>query len=140
VAGEGPLQPEIRGANVRYLGKLDQADMSQVLADSAFAIVPSESHENFPYAALEALAAGKPVIATSVGGLTELVVDRETGLIVPPHSPEVLAGAMRTLWHDHALTLRLGKSALSFTQERFSLSKQIAETHGLYESLRVGRS
>jgi glycosyltransferase involved in cell wall biosynthesis len=139
IAGDGPLQTEIRGPNVTYIGKLDRTRMAEALGDSAFTIVPSESHENFPYSALEALAAGKPVIATSVGGLPEMVVDGQTGLIVPPGSPEALAEAMRTLWHDRVLTLRLGKSAARLAQERFSLVGQIAQTHALYESLLAER-
>ncbi len=135
VAGEGPLENEIRGANVTYVGKLDRTRMSRTLADSAFAVVPSEWHENFPYSALEAFAAGKPVIATTVGGLPEIVVNGETGLLVPPRSPEALAEAMRTLWHDRALTLGLGTSASRIAQERFLLADHIEKTIALYETL-----
>jgi glycosyltransferase involved in cell wall biosynthesis len=134
-AGEGPLEDEIRRTKITYVGRLDRARMAKTLADSAFAVAPSEWHEPFGYSALEALAAGKPVIATVVGGLPEIVTDGETGLLVPPRSPEALAEAMRTLWHDRGLALKLGTSALRVARERFSLTDQIAKTIALYEAV-----
>jgi glycosyltransferase involved in cell wall biosynthesis len=134
-AGEGPVAKEIRGQNVTYVGKLDRNQMSRTLAESAFVLIPSEWHENFPYAALESFAAGRAVIATTVGGLPEIVVDGHTGLLVPPRSPEALAEAMRKLWQDRGLALELGATALNVVRERFSLAGQIEKTVALYETL-----
>ena len=121
IAGEGPLEDMVRRAGATYAGRLDRASMSNMLASSVFTVLPSEWHESFGDSALEALMAGKPVIATRVGALPEIVVDGMNGLIVRPFSPEALAGAMRTLWHDRSLAARLGASGRRVATEQFSL-------------------
>lgn len=75
------------------------------------------------------------MIATTVGGLPEIVVDGKTGLLVPPHSPDALAEAMRALWHDRGLALNLGMAASRVARERFSLAGQIAKTIALYKTI-----
>lgn len=136
VAGEGPLASEVSGENVTFAGRLDREGMTSALSDAAFVVVPSEWHENFPYSVLEALAAGRPVIATKAGGLPEMVVDGETGLLVPPRSPAELAWAMQRLWRDRDLAVSLGAKALRRAGERYSLAGHIDETLSLYESIR----
>lgn len=132
VAGVGPLEPEVRAADLLYLGQLDPARVAETYAEAAFAIVPSECHENFPYAALEAFAAGKPVVATNVGGVTEIVKHGVTGLVVPPSSPGQLAEAMRTLWTQVELATSFGARALQLARSTFSLDRQIERTVALY--------
>lgn len=140
IAGEGSVPNEVHGANVTYVGKLDRTQMATTLGESAFTVMPSEWHENFPYSALESFAAGKAVIATTVGGLPEIVTHGETGLLVAPHAPGALADAMRTLWHDPALAARLGASASRVARERFSLARQVEKTVELYETISSRRS
>jgi glycosyltransferase involved in cell wall biosynthesis len=139
IAGDGPLEPEVRAANVEYVGKLSRHEMAETLREAAFVVVPSESHEVFPYSVLESLAAGKPVVATSVGGMPEIVADRITGLLVPPRSAPELAHAMRTLWRDRRMADELGARASEVARERFSLDRQVTDTVALYESLLDGR-
>jgi glycosyltransferase involved in cell wall biosynthesis len=136
VAGEGPLAAEIRGENVTHLGRLDDGAMARTLAQAAFVVAPSAWHENFPYSALEAQAAGKAVVGTNVGGLPEMVVDGETGLLVPPDSPHALAGAMRRLWSDRELAEGYGAAAMLRVHKLFSLKQHIQRTVELYEGLR----
>jgi glycosyltransferase involved in cell wall biosynthesis len=135
VAGSGAMVEEVRAAPLAYLGHLDRSGMDRALAEAAFTVIPSECHESFPYGALESFAAGKPVIATAVGGLPEIVLHEETGLIVTPGSKGALADAMRTLWRDPELTAALGAKALQMAREKFTLDLQIERTVELYREL-----
>jgi glycosyltransferase involved in cell wall biosynthesis len=66
------------------------------------------------------MAHARPVVATSVGGLRDLVVDGHTGLVVPPRDPEALRAALRRLLGDSELRRRFGKAGRQRAQERFS--------------------
>lgn len=135
VAGSGPLVQEIRTAPLEYLGHLDREGMDRAMAEAAFTLIPSECHESFGYSALESMEAGKPVIASAVGGLPEIVSHGETGLLVPPGSPSVLADAMRRLWRDPELTGKLGANSLRTVRENHSLDLQAERTVKLYHEL-----
>jgi glycosyltransferase involved in cell wall biosynthesis len=93
------------GARFRFLGfRQDAPDLVQL-----FDIVAVPSHvEPFGLASLEAMAAARPVVATRVGGIPEVVVDGETGLLVPARNPAALAAALSTLLHRPDLRARLG--------------------------------
>jgi len=137
IAGGGPLEPEVRAAPVTYLGRLDQEGLSGALDGAAFSLAPSEWYENQPFAVLEAFAAGRPVIATRLGGLAEIVRHEVTGLSVSPNSPDELAGAMRRLWFDPTLTRELGTHAFQDAREKFSLATQVSKLIALYEETRA---
>src|SRR5262249_3883815 len=93
------------GDRFRFLGfRRDAADCIPLFD---IAVVPSH-YEAFGLAALEAMAAARPVVASDDGGLPEIVVDSETGFLVPPRDPDRLAAALRRLIDDPALRARLG--------------------------------
>ena len=109
VAGDGPERERLErvaGPRVRFLGAVSRHEVLELFAASDAALL-SSSWENFPHAVVEALAVGTPVIATDVGGVSEVVRDGENGLLVPPGDPEALAGAVRRLVGDRALAARL---------------------------------
>lgn len=137
IAGGGPLEPEVRAAPVTYQGQLDQHGLSRELDGAGFSLAPSECYDNQPFAVLEAFAAGRPVIATRIGGLPEIVRDGVTGLLVSPHSPDELAGAMRRLWLDPNLTRELGTNAFRDAREKFALPAQVSKVVALYEETRA---
>ena len=101
VLGDGPDRARLEhhaaelGLNgrVRFAGSVPRAEVLQALA-AAEAMVLSSDWENFPHAAVEALALGTPLIATAVGGVPEIVVDGVNGLLVPPGAPAALAEAI----------------------------------------------
>jgi glycosyltransferase involved in cell wall biosynthesis len=84
---------------------------------------------------LEAMAAGRPVVATPVGGTPELVVDGETGLLVPPRDPEALAAALRRVLEDRELAARLGEAGRRRVSERFTLEAMTRRMLELYDEV-----
>jgi glycosyltransferase involved in cell wall biosynthesis len=113
VAGDGPLREAVPGA----LGFLARHDLEPLYERCAVVACPSY-REGFGVACAEAMAHGKPVVASAVGGLQDLVVDGETGLLVPPGDVEALRGALRRLLEDRELRRRLGAAARERAVER----------------------
>ena len=99
--------------------------------DAQFAVLASHE-EGMPGAVLEAMAAGLPVVATAVGGVTEVVRDGETGLLVPPHDPLQLSRAIQRLASDPDLRAELGRNARREAGERFSWDRCVREHELLY--------
>lgn len=114
--GEGPERERLAalsrsrglGDVVEFAGARPRA--SRFLPDYQFAVLASHD-EGLPNAVLEAMAAGLPVVATAVGGVPGIIVDGETGLLVPPRSPADLAAALARVADDPALRVRLGTAA-----------------------------
>jgi glycosyltransferase involved in cell wall biosynthesis len=127
IVGEGPDYPaaeeEIRRLGleraVELAGRRD--DVPDLLAGADLFVLSSRS-EGLPLSILEAMAAGLPVVASSVGGVPEAVVDGETGLLVPPGDPSSLAAALEQLLGDAELRRRLGQAGRSRVQESFDLA------------------
>jgi len=106
VAGEGPAAPELaelaarKGAPVQFTGRLGRANLDRELARAAMLLMPSRYHEFAGYSALEAMAAGVPVIASTLGALPEMV---GAARCLPPNDPAALAARMTALWADPEL-------------------------------------
>jgi glycosyltransferase involved in cell wall biosynthesis len=110
----------------------------EALRRSLFTVAPSLWPEPFGIVALEASAAGKPVIASSIGGLRDIVVDGESGLLVPPDDRDALLAAMRRLIGDEGLRERLGAGARE-RAARFSPAAVLPQVEEAYERAIAGR-
>jgi glycosyltransferase involved in cell wall biosynthesis len=114
IAGDGPergrLESAARGLPVRFLGAQPRAVVPELFT-AADAVLLTSIWENFPHAVVESLAAGTPVIATEVGGVTEIVTEGVNGLLVPARDPGALAGAIRRFFADDDLRGRLRGAA-----------------------------
>ena len=127
VVGDGPDRPAVE-EEVRRLG-LERAvelvgerdDVPELLATADLFVLSSRS-EGLPLSILEAMAAGLPVVASRVGGIPEVVVDGETGLLVPPGDPQRLADAVERLLADPSLRRRLGEAGRRRVAEHFDLA------------------
>jgi glycosyltransferase involved in cell wall biosynthesis len=97
-------------SNVRFVGWLDREAKAEALARCGLFVLPSIS-EGLPVALLEAMAWGRPIVATPVGGVPDVVADGVEAKIVPPGDPEALADAIRALMRDPDERLRLGRAA-----------------------------
>ncbi|MDZ7333335.1 MAG: glycosyltransferase [candidate division KSB1 bacterium] len=117
---------------VFFLGS--QSEVAEILAITDVYVQPSLS-EGFSNTILEAMAAGKPVVATDVGGNPEAVLHEITGLIVPPKDSEAIANAVITLLEDKELAMRLGQSARTRIETEFSIDRMTRQMEELYISL-----
>lgn len=121
IAGSGAEEATLRVlasslANVHFLGQLTPNQVQAAMQLSRVVVVPSLWHDVAPLVLLEAAAAGKPVIASAVGGIPEIVRDGETGLLVPPGNAEVLAEAIAALYYAPARVAEMGKAARHFVE------------------------
>jgi glycosyltransferase involved in cell wall biosynthesis len=115
---------------VHLLGR--RRDVADLL-HAADVFVLSSRQEGFPITILEAMAAGKPIVATNVGGCAEAVVHGETGLIVPPENPEALAEALASLLADPELAGRMGAAGRERVQQEFTVDRMVEQHLALYE-------
>ncbi len=104
-------------------------------AHCRIAVVPSRWAEPLGLVALEALAFGKPLVASRVGGLTDIVEDGHTGLLVPPGVPRALRAALATLLADPARGARLGAAGRQLVRERFTATAVVPQIEEQYAAL-----
>jgi glycosyltransferase involved in cell wall biosynthesis len=127
VAGDGPLRDRVPFAR----GFVPHDELQQLYARAAVVACPSQ-REGFGVACLEAMAHGRPVVATRVGGLLDLVVDGETGIVVPPRDAPALRSALERLLADPDLRHRLGTAGRERARTHFSWEKVTDATLAAY--------
>lgn len=133
VAGDGPLRDRVPDA----LGMLPHDELETEYARAAVVACPSR-REGFGVVCAEAMAHGRPVVASAVGGLLDLVVDGETGVLVEPGDVAGLRAALERLLDDGDLRARMGEAARQRIRERFAWPHVTAATVELYEDVRAG--
>jgi glycosyltransferase involved in cell wall biosynthesis len=138
IIGEGPLEQELRKKIVQLdlqdyvelLGAKPQHEIRERLAAATAFVLPSVidpdgGMDNLPTVVMEAMAAGLPVVSTSIGGIPEMVIQNETGLLVPPGDVTALAGAIERLLDDIGLARRFGERGFQRASELFSIEKSV---------------
>ncbi len=131
--GEGQCRESLRAfareqgveQSCRFAGARN--DMVDWYAAADVVVLPSLS-EGFPFVVLEALAMARPVVATKVNGVPELIRDGIHGLLVPPRNPQALYATIQTLLHDPSLAARLGKAGQQEVAARFTSERMIQDT------------
>ena len=140
LAGEGEQLSYLRNLvtelgiseKVTFLGVRN--DLPDLFSAADSVLMPS-LNEGFPRTALEAMAAGKPVIATRVGGTPEAIIDAETGILVPPMDVGAMANALVKLVGDAGLQARLGSAGRQRARQNYSVDNYVARLDGLYRQL-----
>lgn len=141
VVGDGPLRRDLQRRadpnRITFHGALDRRAIDAKLVDSR-ALILCSTVEGLPNAVLEALAQGRPVIATSVGAIPELIEDGVNGFLVQPGDSEGIAEAMRKLQDDQRWSNMAAQARRSV--ERFSWSRLVPEVEQYLETLRSPRT
>ena len=140
IAGDGPLRARLEeetarlglGDEVQFLGFV--TDTAEFFSGIDIFAMPS-LYEGLGVAALEAMAAAKPVIATRVGGLVESVLDDVTGVLVPPQDPTALAAAIAKVARSPGLAQSMGKQGRERVRQQYSLEKTALENESYYHML-----
>jgi len=130
VAGDGPLRDRVPGA----LGFVPHDRLLGLYERAAVVVCPSR-REGFGVVCAEAMAHGRPVVASAVGGLKDLVLDGETGLLVPPGDVAALRAALERLLGDRGLRERLGVAARERTRRELSWDRHVASVRSAYDDV-----
>ncbi|MBN1222368.1 MAG: glycosyltransferase family 4 protein [Candidatus Aminicenantes bacterium] len=137
IVGGGPLRSRLERLarslglyeTVFFLG--ERKDVPSLLSRFDVFVLPS-LWEGLPYSVLEAAALGKPVVATDVDGVRELIRHDETGLLVPPGKTGAMADAVKRLLDDRQYALQLGRNLRDDIRSRFTLDRMVSQVQDLY--------
>jgi colanic acid/amylovoran biosynthesis glycosyltransferase len=143
IVGDGPLRSALQETAsrsrtpIRFHGALPQEDVLELYRRAAVFCLPcvvasTGDRDGLPTSVLEAMALGVPVVTTAVSGLSELVVDDRTGLVVPERNPRALADAVGRLLADEALADRLAVEGRLLVERRFSLERSVSSLRSLF--------
>ena len=135
VVGDGPLRDLVPDA----VGFVPPSELGPYFERAAVVVCPSR-REGYGVVAREAMAYGRPVVATAVGGLVDAVEDGVTGLLVPPRDPVALRRALERLLGDAELRARLGSAARDAARERFSWEVATQATLRAYRDALAGQA
>jgi glycosyltransferase involved in cell wall biosynthesis len=140
VVGDGPERPRLESqcaglglsANVIFLG--NRADVPELLS-ACDVFVLASTYEGFGLVLLEAMAAGKPIVATRVGGVPEVIQDGRTGTLVPCSEPEPMAAAIMELLNDPRRAAEMASNGLEYVRRNYDLPAMADKYRDLYERL-----
>ena len=138
IAGEGPAAVDLAAraartmSRVDFLGRLDRAGLERELAGAAMLLMPSRYHEFAGFAALEAMAAGVPVLVSELGAPPELAGPKQC---VPPNDPSVLARRIRELWKSPQRREGVGNELLGRARRNHAEDAHVRELLAVYESV-----
>ena len=143
IAGGGPLLSELQeqaralniADNVLILG--DRSDIAELLSLAELFVLPSLS-EALPIALLEAMGAGVPAIASQVGGVTEIIVHNQTGLLVPPADSEAISQAILRLLAEPEFRVNLSAQGKALVEKEFNQDQMCTRYRNLFENLLEG--
>ena len=147
LAGEGPEEAQLRssaarsGAQVEFAGYRSGADLWHLVEAAMCVALPAVWYENAPKSVLEAQARAKPVIASRIGGLPEMIEDGVTGMLVPPNDAAALSDAIRGMAElPEERRAAMGEEARQRVLATFGTERYFATMSALYASLSAGRT
>jgi glycosyltransferase involved in cell wall biosynthesis len=127
VCGDGEQKKEIKQLiktksidNVKLLGYKSKEELFSLIRDAKATIVPSQWYENCPYSVLESYALGVPVISSKLGGLSEIVKNKKTGLTFRHGQDQDLSSKIKKISQDKELNIRLGEEARKYLKINYS--------------------
>ena len=119
----------INDESMEAIGWLEHGKLAQLYSRADICVAPSLWAEPFGMVAVEAMACGRPIVASKVGGLADSVVDGETGFLVPPGNAVALADKLRILLDDYELRLRMGRHGRARVEEDFHWPRIVEKHH-----------
>ena len=144
MAGSGNLTESLKRTvedlkltdRISFAGFVDSAEINSTLQNSHVMVMPSVMEsESFGVAALEASACARPVIASRIGGVPEVIDDGVTGILVPPGDIAALTRAIKRLYMDRELGTRMGEAGRSFVRANYLWSESLDRMIGVYEKV-----
>ncbi len=141
IIGDGPqfqnIKDMIKNLSLEHkilmLGHRD--DIPEILASLDAIVHPSYANEGVPQSILQAMAMGKPVVASDAGAIKEIVIDRETGFLIEPKNPNQLSERIIELYRNPELKIKFGKAGRRLVEENYSMEAMLDKIESLYEKL-----
>ena len=137
IVGDGLLMKELKDKvkaekinGIEFTGRKTFHECMELLRDARFMIMPAVCYENFPMAIREAFACGKPVIASRLGAMAELVDDGKTGLLFEPGDSEDLAAKIRWMLKNEDACIAMGKNARKEFEEKYTAERNYSNIDG----------
>ncbi|RKZ26533.1 hypothetical protein DRQ26_04265 [bacterium] len=145
IVGTGPDEENLRGLasssgadNITFSGYQTGEKLRKSIYDARFTILPSTCFENAPLAILESFASGKPVLASDIGGIPELISD-DVGRLFSPGNADEIIEAVRQLWDRTDKLKSMGENARKLAEEKFSPDKHIKQIINIYKDAIAGK-
>ncbi|KAA3632344.1 MAG: glycosyltransferase family 4 protein [Calditrichaeota bacterium] len=140
IGGEGTMKQQLQdlidslklNANVSIIGFYDNQKIYDLIKEQSFLVMPS-LQEGFGVAAVEAFACSRPVVATNVGGIPEIVTDNQNGYLVEPNNVDALADAMIRMLSNRENMIKMGQNGYKVAKEKYDWEKSVAQMVELYE-------
>ena len=141
VAGDGPLMPLVAsfaekagGGRIQVLGWRSRDEVIRLMKGATFLVMPSEWYEGFPLTIVESFACGLPVLGSRLGGVGEVIIHERSGLHFEPGNSVQLATAVRRLWADEELRLRLGSGARAQFESQYTSERNYEMMMAIFEN------
>jgi glycosyltransferase involved in cell wall biosynthesis len=145
IVGDGPDAAAFRALasarnaeNVEFLGYLSNTECMKILSSARFLVMPSIWHETFGLTAVEAFSCGKPVIASNLGGMADIVDDGRTGFLFAPGDPADLAQKVSELWNDPRGCEAMGRAARQEYEEKYTPERNYEMLMSIYSDVIAG--
>ncbi len=142
IVGDGPLRVSLERTisdrkmnEIEFLGKKNFHECMELLQQSRFLVLPALCYENFPLVIREAYACGKPVIASRLGAMAELVEDGRTGLLFEPGNPGDLADKIQWMTEHESECIKMGKNSRRVFEEKYTAEKNFDILMNIYRSV-----
>jgi len=141
IAGSGPLKAELETTakniapeKVAFLGYLNRDRLQKAIDDAMFIVVPSEWYENLPYSILEPFASAKPVVGSRIGGIPELIKDRQTGILFQPGNVNDLVEKIRWMVEHPKERDEMGRRARELVEKEYNPELHYERLMEVYEA------
>jgi len=142
IVGDGSLRNNLENVvstgkinSIEFTGRRSFAECMKLLQNAKFLVLPSLCYEGFPMAIREAFACGKPVIASRLGGMAEIVEDGKTGLLFEAGNPEDLAEKLQWMTEHEKACIAMGKNARKEFEEKYTAERNFQILTGIYNKL-----
>ncbi len=141
VAGKGSKENELKelakkigiSDSVQFIGQISHKYVPNVINTFSVMAMPSiYQSETFGVSAIEAQACGVPVIASNVGGVPEAIIDKKTGILVPPGDPDALAAAILKVLNDEKLRIKMGNDGREYVKAKYNWSQNVQDMERIY--------
>ncbi|OGX20175.1 MAG: hypothetical protein A2Y00_07030 [Omnitrophica WOR_2 bacterium GWF2_43_52] len=126
--------PQRMKGNLHFLGFAEEAELRHYLRNCHFLVAPS-LYETFGFIYIEAMSYGKPVIGCKVGGVSEVIIDQKTGIVVPPADSNALAQAIAYLLKNKQVRVKMGQAAFEHVKNNFICDTMIERTLNAYKEV-----